>query len=256
MKYRDIIKPEMIEDYIRYHKKFYHEMENINSDILLLEKIYALPIADLQINSAWSLCALVADNTLQNLSVKLYRIFWDTDKDVFTLTKYKNRILKQYIKDEYKSWFQSQIKEVGINETYINTLKEKIHRMRNKFLAHRNKNFFEGITDSIQISFKELTDLVFKFNKLFSIMSFEVADKYTKNDYYDVDIRHSVEKAFSDNLDDCMIAMIFNSDLVNKKYNWIEYDISKLSNENKVLLDEFKKRAFSLNFISDELHKK
>lgn len=251
MNYKHIIKPDMIEEYIRYHKKLYNEMNNINSDILLLDKIYELPIADLQLHSAWSLCALVLENTLQNLSIKLYRLLWDTDNDVFTITRYKNEILKKYLKDDHKTWFQLQLKESNINEASINSLKERIHNMRNNFLAHRNRDFFQRTTGTIEISFAELRELVLKLNKLYKIMSFEVSDAYTKNEYYHLDIRDGVEKAFSNSLDDCMLSLILTSDLVNNDYDLAKYDISKLSDENKLLLDKFKKKVLSLNFISD-----
>jgi hypothetical protein len=103
MDYKEVIKKEYIDDYIKYHKKFFYEMCNVNADMIVLEKLFDFPFRDLRLYFEKIFFTIVADNTFQYLAIKIHRLLNDQESDVLTLRKYKGLILRDFLKEEYKS---------------------------------------------------------------------------------------------------------------------------------------------------------
>lgn len=243
MDYRDVIKPDEIDEYIKYHKKFFSHIADINTDIFFMERFLSFPFKELKMLHSILFYSIINDNMFQNLVVKIHRLINDNDSDVFTLIKYKNKIMKNYIKDEFKSKLIEQIKMYDLNEKKYLDIRDKIKTARNEFIAHRNMEYFNHYTEKNLVEFNEMKNLVLRINDFFKAISFNVDDTYEASDGYTIEIRKAIVDTFSHIVDKNVHPLVINSEYLNPLW---ELAKNELTGEAKNIMDSFIKQVSTL----------
>jgi hypothetical protein len=247
MRYQDVIKPEMLDEYIYCHKKFFYEMTNINADLFLLEKIYSFPFKDLYLHYEELFYSLIADNTIQYLGIKIYRILEDKSNDVKTIRIFRNDLMRKYLKEEFKEDVKKRIKASGLEDKAIADIAQRIRDLRVDFFAHRNEKYFQaGFSEEKVVTFDDIKTLVLKLNDFFKAISFDVEDKYNKaidGDYYDPNLKAATERTFGHIFDRAMLSLVLNSEHLSAHKYAPEEELSLAAKEK---LEAIKTKIFSL----------
>ena len=244
MYYRNVIREDKITDYIKLHKKFYRELSFVNTDILFMEKVYDFPFGKLGLSYEALYYQYILENTFQYLIVKLHRITNDNSEGVLTFRNFKNKVISEFLKDEFKEKVIHESKEIKLEETMTN----KIREFRHDYFAHKNIKFFNDIFAEQDIYFSEVQKYVFALNDLFKVFSFEVEDQYDKSEYFDVNIRETIKNSFSEIIDNCLSSHIVNSDFFNPSNRLFRNDeLDEFEENEKNMISCFRNKVKSLD---------
>lgn len=118
-------------------------------------------------------------NVFENLITKMYRGFFDNSgSDTTNLMKFKNKVIKEYIKEEYKQEILDDIKKLPIEDKIykrkFEIIKKNVDIIRDKYIAH-------GILDpmeSSEVDLKDIKELLKNGCELFQHLSFDVKSFY------------------------------------------------------------------------------
>ena len=178
IKYTDVILPEYIDKYVEMQKALFLDFNRIVFDIVFLQKALANKELNLLYDSMLVIEKLFG-NEFQYLIIKISRCLFDTGTDVITLPRFKNRIIRDFIKPEYKQdvcdivknsrWNSDEIKDT------ISRVKISISGFRNHYLAHN----LEGQTEELTIPLDDIEAVFNAATELFSLLSFETGDIYS-----------------------------------------------------------------------------
>lgn len=186
MNYREVIRPEYIEEYKEQHKIFYRALSSMIFDISFLEA--CVELQDRELNSDWITIKFLHRNIFENLISKVYRCFFDNSgRDSITLFGFKNNVVGRFIKEEYRTPIVEDISKLSME--YGDFTKRKMDlaqnllAIRRSFVAHR----LLITEDDAVVDLTEIKILVEYGQRLFQTLSFEPRDFYSfaEGDGYD-----------------------------------------------------------------------
>lgn len=176
MDYRDIIVEEKQEEYKEIHKIIYKTLSRMIFNISFIEASTQLQDSDIDYDKITMY--FLHKNIFENLITMVYRGFFDDGIDSTNLIRFKNRVISEYLKDEYRGDIIKSIKSLAIEDKQykkkIEVLKKNVEEIRNNFIAH-------GLLEAKDGSIVDLTDikeLVKHGCELFKHLSFNVRTFY------------------------------------------------------------------------------
>lgn len=186
MNYKDVIIAERLEDYIASHKKLYRTLSSMIFDISFLEACVELQDHDLDYDLIT--IKFLHRDVFENLITKLYRGFFDNSGQHTTnLFKFKNQVLREFIKPEYYDTIFKSICELPIESAEYKPYKQLLERnilgLRAGYIAHG----LDNPSDSATVHLKDVRKLVEYGCELFQKLSFEPKGFYSffEGDGYD-----------------------------------------------------------------------
>ncbi|GAE32695.1 hypothetical protein [Halalkalibacter hemicellulosilyticus] len=248
MKYNDVIKEDKIDEYIRYHIKFFREIADINTDVFYLNKLFNFPFKELHLFGEGMYYSIITRNIFQMLTIKIHRLLNDQTSDTFTILKFKNKIITEYLKDEYKQTFINSLKNNDFISKNHQEILNSVKDARHEVLAHKNIRYFNGDFDNDFFGFDEIKSLVFAINDFFRVLSFDVKDKYAKDDYYNEDIWELIVDAFNNFADESLLPLIMNSEYISKE-EFLRPDMKNLNDNQRKLIRKFMSKISEIDMV-------
>lgn len=187
MNYREILIEEKVDEYVGMHKHFYRSLSSMIFDISFIQACGNLQ--NLDIMSDWITIKFLHRDVFENLITKVYRCFFDkSGADAINLFRFKNKVLSDYIKVEYKEKLISMIDAITkADELYQHKLKlleKNIVGLRDPYIAH---SLLDKQVDVVEVDLDDISYVVEKGCELFQVLSFEISDFYSflEGDGYD-----------------------------------------------------------------------
>lgn len=186
MKHSDVIKPEFIEQYVETHKMLYSTLSIMISDISFIEA--CINLQDGELGTDWISIRYLYRSIFETLILRTYRCFFDNSgKDSTNIFKFKNDIIADFLKDEYRDKVKGNIKELKIEDkiykkSVLPNLKKNVSCLRDKYIAHGILN-----DDTAEVNLQDIKELLNNGCELFQALSFEPKNFYTffEGDGYD-----------------------------------------------------------------------
>ena len=145
---RNSIRPEKLDDYIKWIKTIWKEVLRLNSYIHCIKHIIEFPFGLLQHKPSpfWS---CVVDSMCESSVMAINRIFIDKSCNTLTLKKFKDEIVDCFIREECKEQFLKELEgcqfgKIGADDTDIVS---KFKTLRDKRFAHLDIKFNTDISD-------------------------------------------------------------------------------------------------------------
>ena len=133
---RNSIRPEKLDDYIKWIETIWKEVLRLNSYIHCIKRITEFPFGLLQHNPSpfWT---CVVDSMFESSITLIYKIWIDDDDRTLTLERFKDEIVCRFIKEEYK---KQLIEDWDVQFEKIDpNIKNRIRDLRNN-IVHFNLN--------------------------------------------------------------------------------------------------------------------
>ena len=166
----DVIESSWLEEYERSTHLLWWELVRLNSNLYILDKLLGFRF-DLFL-------PMPGQRTFFNMVI--WNLFefsiltaWKLYEDTLTLRGFKNEIREHIDNEEYKSGFDGALKEIKF-ERQIRPLRDRIKALRNKRIAHLDKDFNlspEQI-EEIRVSLSDLGKFRDALNQLFELLCF------------------------------------------------------------------------------------
>lgn len=170
---KDVITPEYLKDYEDGMGFFYSELVTLNTNIFIINKIREFPFDLFCVPDDKIFFSMVANNFFEYSVIIISRLIKDSSSNSFTIRKFKNRIIKDYIKPEYREAFKDRIKNSKF-EHAMNDILDRIQDLRNKRIAHTIEDYVKDTKNIGRINFKELEKLRDSINSFFDSLSFNI----------------------------------------------------------------------------------
>ena len=226
MNYKDIILEQYIEDYKEQHRIFYHVLNSMIYDIAFIQNAY-----DLQ---CWEICydfitlKMLYKNIFENLISKVYRCFFDNSGNSSTnILKFKNNVLRRYLKEEYRQTIVEDIKRLPIEskefKARFEELRYNYNSIRNGFIGHR----LLDAPDDALVDLEDVKQLVEYGCELLQALSFEPSDFYSFTEGDGVNFSKEIETTKSLSYD-----FIIHSFLTSRYITKLECEIDEFCPED------------------------
>lgn len=195
MVYTDIICPEYIEEYKKWHKNLFYALSNLVFDISYLRVSYDNQFENrLNIDiGAASVAQRLYKNCFEGAILKLYRYVFDSGKDAISLIRFKNKVKDVYTKKEYRSQVQEAIGATYWMTKEFKTIKVKLELKMKEFRTNLIAHNLDNNELDISITIDELEKIFDGACQLLIALSFSPLDFYNKYEGFGVDF--SVERS-------------------------------------------------------------
>jgi hypothetical protein len=235
----DVLKPEFVQAYEVLHKDIWGRLIHVNTNLTILEKIQNFPFHHIyspQGNIFWT---MVYWNFLY-ISIAFLHTLTTEQGDQHTLTRFRNRILNDWINDAYRAEYQECLKNAKLDRC-LDPIRTKIDKMRNKVIAHRILDKSQLCVSRVEgVKIAELRQVYEDIEKLFRACSFGV--QYINNFYVGGTIGG---KPVKEDIDELLDLILQNSYWLNEperdKDFWPAIR-EKMSREDVAELNEFRKK--------------
>lgn len=181
---KEIILSEYLKNYEDAMKFFYSELVTLNTNIFIINKVREFPFDLMCTPDNCTFFYMVINNFFEYCVIIMSRLLKDTGSDSFTLPIFKNRIINEYIKPDFKIAFKNRIKNIKFYEL-TNDVLNRIQDLRNKRIAHTLEDYIKDTTNIGRINFDELEKLKDRTNLLFENLSFRIKHIMVPVPYYD-----------------------------------------------------------------------
>jgi hypothetical protein len=188
----EVLKPQFVEAYKKLHADIWRRLIHIHTNIIILERIEPFPFHHFyaaQENVFWT---MVYWNFLYTSIILIYALVCDEGKHAHkphkpphTLTKFKNDILRKWLKDSEKPAYQALLKTVKFARE-IEKIRRKVVAMRNKVVAHRllDDSHPAQVQSADRVTVPELRSLYDATEKMFFACCFGAEYKTTFIPYF------------------------------------------------------------------------
>lgn len=199
-----VVEPSWLDEYNQKLDVIWWQLVRLNSNILILEEIFAFPFDLLQSEppsrNFWN---LVTDALFETSVMIIWRVAVDTRNEVLTLQMLKNEIRQHLKTEDYRKQFQEAIKKVQFEKT-VSAYKSKIEELRDNYFAHLNRVKNTNPTpDQVKqrtFLFSELKRYRDELNLFFNLLCFGHQKALFPWDYYP-DVGNSTDiKRILDNI--------------------------------------------------------
>lgn len=168
----EIIEEQYFEEYKKSLETIWWELVRLNSTIYILNKLSEFPARLLLPQGKDHFLNLIFKNFIDISIIILARVFTDNSADTHTLKWFKNQIRDKYLKKELVSDFNKLLKDNKF-EKDMNSLLEKIHKIRSKLVAHLVRDYALGeYNPDLKLSLIDLKNSSDAIAKLFRLTCF------------------------------------------------------------------------------------
>ena len=238
---KKVISPEYLKDYEDGMGFFYSELVTLNTNIFIINKIREFPFDLFCTPDDKIFFSMVINNFFEYSIIIISRLIKDASANSFTIRKFKNRIIKNYIKSEYLEAFKNRIRNIKF-EHVMNDILDRIQDLRNKRIAHTIEDYVKDTKNIGRINFKELEKLRDCANQLFDNLSFGIEHTMVPFPYSekvihpkDSDARPDIEKI----LDSIAKESYFLNMPELDKY-WLKYGKKRMKERELKILYEYR----------------
>jgi hypothetical protein len=131
----DTLKPERLTEYERFRKDIHDPLVILRNTLFVLGQIARFPFEHLVSPDKMYFWFLMYWNSVDYLHILLHGLICDTGPDTNNLNRFKNLVLKEWIREEYKKDFQILLKEVKLDGE-LRQIAETVREIRTHSLAH------------------------------------------------------------------------------------------------------------------------
>lgn len=170
---QDVLKPEFLEQYKELHQDIWHRLIRINTNLSILEIIQKFPFHHIYYPPENIFWESVYRNLLYTSVALIHTLVGDHEKQAHTLPRFKNHILKDWLKDSEKPAYQTLLKTVKFARE-IKIIRQKVAAMRNKVIAHRflDDSHPAQVQSAERVTVSELRSFYDATEKMFHACSF------------------------------------------------------------------------------------
>ncbi|MBL7060850.1 MAG: hypothetical protein ISS13_03325 [Actinobacteria bacterium] len=161
---KEIINSRYLKEYEEGIESFYLELAALNTNIFIINKIKEFRLDLFCPHDKSTFFLMVIKNFFEYSIITIIRLFEDTG---FTIPKFKDRIINDYIKKEYKNAFIDRFNNIKFDDL-TNDILKRVKHLRNKRFAHIIKNK----KDIKNVNIEELEKIINYINLFFQNLSF------------------------------------------------------------------------------------
>jgi hypothetical protein len=245
MKAEEVLEKNSIDEYEKGIDFFYDQLVKLNTNIFIIKKIYEFPFDIFCSPEDKVFFSMVIWNFYENSVLTVTKLATDQKGDVYTLPKFKNWIYKQ-VKSKYISDLRNWLKKSRFDSETKRILKNA-QDLRDKMIAHFNKNLLFNMGKVKHINIRELEKLKDKFNFILNTLSFNIGHEMLPLPYSESVIRPKGVEHRSD-IDSILDSIAKNSTVLNMPEmlpeKW-EYTKESYDEEGIKTINKYRKK-FSL----------
>jgi hypothetical protein len=112
----DVLKPRFVDTYRSLHRDIWYRLVQTNTSITILEKIIAFPFHYFYSPTENVFWQMVYWNFLYTVIVLLHGLTGDNDKDALTLNRFKNLLIKEWIKEQEKTSLKARLQKCEFSQ--------------------------------------------------------------------------------------------------------------------------------------------
>ena len=171
MNVEDIIKTECFDDYRQAMDFFWVQLTRLNSDLFIAEKIARFPFDFFTGPMLPPFFFHAFRNAVEISVLQIVKLVQDTGSDVFGLRRFKNDVLRTYIRPEYEPALRQKLSECRFDDE-TERLLNVARVIRDGYIAHflRRASFNLHREDALTIH--NLQSLAGEINGLFTVIAF------------------------------------------------------------------------------------
>jgi hypothetical protein len=166
-------------EYLRGTNFFFNELVRLNTNIAIVEQVIQFPF-ELFFLETPTFFRYVIANFLDMSLLIITRLATDSGKDVYTLPHFKNRVMEELVKPEYKEAFQNALKQAKFDKR-THDLLEQARKLRTEYVAHLSR---QPDPTTSPIDFEDLKILRDQLNSLLEALTPDRAHLFTPIQYY------------------------------------------------------------------------
>lgn len=175
LKIEDIIKPANLADYALEVETIANEVTNFNANLYLMEKIFNFPW-DLISNVYGPFWEYVEKALFDSVILSIWKLCIDTEARGLTLSRLKNNLNKDYLKDEFKVDFNDRITASDYNAK-LAAVRGVYTEIRHNYVAHfnflKNANPTPDEIKARQVDLKTMLETRNFINTMYRVLSFD-----------------------------------------------------------------------------------
>lgn len=136
-------------------------------------------LEDFDLNFDWITIKFLHQDIFENLIMRTYRVFFDkSGQDVYSLMHFKNCVIGELIKPEYRQQLVDKIRLLPIEDKFykskMNAIRDNLVPLRNQYIGHGMLN----PSSNEKVDLVDLKELLENGCELFQTLSFNVEDFY------------------------------------------------------------------------------
>ena len=243
---KDVIKKEHLGKYTALHQDIWDRIVQLRTSVFILRHIDRFPFDLFTMPNEIVFWSMVMLNFHDIAIININTIMNDEGSDVHTLPKFRNKIMKEWIKDKYKNNFSACLRpyESEKRKPNIDELLERAKGLRHNFIAHRllEPKTKLSISDLSEFTIDELDELAKFIELLFEICSFHGGHSTLPLGYVESTI--GGERVIPD-IEEILDSIARKSDLLNlseKDNSQWQYHKKTLSQEDINEINRYRKK--------------
>ena len=179
---REIIKECAWEEYSRGLRLIWKELVRLNTSLYILQSMIDFP-EDIIASGRGDFIEHVGNVLYECSLLVLAKLITDQGSDLHTLGQFRNLVLKEYLKEDYRKDFRLSLRLTRFDKNTA-TLEARVKNLRNGFVAHLPRSLLDTQGDPLPtITFEELQELAQAVNAQFRVVCFNAEYKLLPLDY-------------------------------------------------------------------------
>jgi hypothetical protein len=167
-----VLRETAFEEYEKGIGFFFSELVTLNTIIYLAEKILAFRFDLFLSRDDQTFFSVVMSSFYDSAILTITRLATDEGADVFTLRRFKNRVL-ELVQDEYKKDFRSWLRRARFDKQ-VEELLTKARDLRHHRIGHTTNDFIAGRKRVVRPGISEIKELRNALNSLLDALAFNV----------------------------------------------------------------------------------
>lgn len=173
---KEIINESAWEEYSRGLRLIWIELARLNTSLYILRRLIDFP-EDIIARGRGDFMEHIGSVLYESSLLVLSKLITDRGRDLHTLGQFRNLILKEYLKEDYRRDFQASLRLTSFDKTNA-TLVARVKNLRNGFVAHLPRSLLDTQSDPLPtITFEELQELAQAVNAQFRVVCFNAEYK-------------------------------------------------------------------------------
>jgi hypothetical protein len=169
LKAEDAVFELALPEYQRGMSTFFGELVHLNLNIYFIERILEFP-SNLFCERDDAFLPLVVRNFVDVSLLIITRIVADKSKRSFTLTQFRNRLLNEFLRREFRKSLQLRLKETRF-EMQTKRLINKAVQIRNALVAHLTEDVVRGDLEVERLYLADLKEMRDALNSLLGALA-------------------------------------------------------------------------------------
>lgn len=240
--------------YLKTYKKdiefLWGSIVDLNTNVFILDKVVKFPfhLFKLEYTLFWK---ILKTNLYEMCILLVAKLATDRDPRVLILQKFKENVRNNITNIQYRDILDQELKSIGL-EKEIDKFKDRIEAIRNKKIAHHQKDWLQSQTvpmlNQVAPNFDELRFICQRINRFFDLLCFS-CKYWVKYIEYSNKIQHPPGTDSRSDIEVILDNLALHSSLLNmpeqQKEYWPHYR-ENLSEDDIRILNEYR-RKFGLD---------